>query len=565
MLHRAAHTSLLAVLCMALLQHSCAQDISASEAPSTRKYTIEGIVINSVTGDPVAHALVVLGDHSRLMLTAADGRFQFSRLAAPTEIVFAEKPGFFDQRVLQSMSLLPPLNILDGETQEFEAFMANLFTVNGDTGPVVIKLAPEGIIAGHVQDSNSHPVRGARIRVEGAKLIDGTKSWEEKASTSSDEEGNFRIAGLMPGGYYISLRPERESSSLANLSASARLGLPLVVYYPSNPDRDTATLVKVSSGDVLELQFNVKLQPLFKVSGRILGAGADESVPLKLFDNEGSFLSAPLIPVLPNGMFEIRQIPPGRYWLRADKEGYTETSIEVTHDLEAVRLQMLPRVTIPIHVTGGPPIPEAPAVSAEQKDAQGRPRMLDFSKHADRDPPKEPVQVSFHGLEGWTTGESHDNDGPPTVSVYSGRYRVSVTTRLKGYYVASAYCGEADLLADNLVLEPGVQPKPIEVSLRDDGATLTVDVPGVNIRYSVLLVPENAPGDAVEARRGPQGDLTIPNIRPGDYQVFAFASLEELEFRNPEAMEKYSSQAVHVSLNAHQKKNLTLQLIRREE
>ena len=520
-------------------------------------------MINSVTGDPVAHALVVLGEYSRLMLTGSDGRFQFSGLAAPTEMVFSEKPGFFDQRWTQIKNSLT-VNLLGDGGKELENFIKNLLTVSGDAGPVVIKLVPEGIITGRVQDSNGHPVRGAYISVEGPDIRDGRRYWEEKARAISDEEGNFRVAGLVEGAYYVAVRPERESSSLGNRSVSARLGLPIVVYYPSSPDRDSATQVKIAPGDLVELQFNLKLQPLFKVSGEILGGNSGERNPLRVFDSEKSPLSLPLISVLPNGTFEIRQIPPGKYWLRAEKEGYTETAVNVTRDLEGIRLQMLQNVTIPIHVTGGPPIPDAPAPPAEESDAQGRKRMFSLLGHGYGTASTGPVQVDFVPLDGWTTGETHDNEAG-TVSLYSGRYHVSVASTLRDYYIASARCGGTDLLRENLVLQPGVQPKPIEVLLRDDGATLAVDVPGVHFQYSVLLVPENAPEDVIEARISPQGDLTIPNVPPGDYQVFAFASVEQLEFRSPEVMAKYSSQAVRINLNARQKKSLTLPLIRGEE
>src|SRR5437868_6093681 len=43
-------------------------------------------------------------------------------------------------------------------------------------------------------------------------------------------------------------------------------------------------------------------------------------------------------------------------------------------------------------------------------------------------------------------------------------------------------------------------------------------------------------------------NASVPNLAPGNYQVFAFTATSELEYRNPAAIEKYLKHAIPVTL-----------------
>src|SRR5258707_5633868 len=74
--------------------------------PSSQdKYSLTGMVINSVTGEPVRGALVQIymnGQASRL--TGTDGKFQFDGLPGGQINITARKPGFFSQEELENQS-----------------------------------------------------------------------------------------------------------------------------------------------------------------------------------------------------------------------------------------------------------------------------------------------------------------------------------------------------------------------------------------------------------------------------------------------------------------------------
>src|SRR5690348_13554740 len=62
-------------------------------------FTVQGAVINSVTGEPVHAALVQIHvPHQNSMLTAADGKFRFEGIPQSQINLTVRKPGFFSEQ-----------------------------------------------------------------------------------------------------------------------------------------------------------------------------------------------------------------------------------------------------------------------------------------------------------------------------------------------------------------------------------------------------------------------------------------------------------------------------------
>ena len=106
---------------------------------------------------------------------------------------------------------------------------------------------------------------------------------------------------------------------------------------------------------------------------------------------------------------------------------------------------------------------------------------------------------------------------------------------------------------------------PIQIVLRDDSATLTVKVmedgqPSVG--GAVLVVPAAHPSETIQPRFWMGGNETSVNsLAPGDYRVYAFDSIEGLEYGNPEAMRDFASQSQSVTLGPNGSVTVTLELI----
>ena len=171
--------------------------------------------------------------------------------------------------------------------------------------------------------------------------------------------------------------------------------------------------------------------------------------------------------------------------------------------------------------------------------------------------------------------------GPP------GRYRVVVTPH-RGY-AASVSAGGVDLLHNPLVVGAG-GGVPIEITLRDDGATLEGTVSalrgagppqaagGVPVAGSVVgtgafsgawLLCLPAGEDSAAFRLGfvdPQGRFTVDGLAPGQYRVYAFRRPpQSLEYRNPEVMQRFEATSVPVTLAPGQKAEITVPALSDEE
>ena len=67
----------------------------SATAQQQEKFVVSGSVVNSVTGEPIARALVrVIGQISRNAFTDQEGHFQFEDMPAGRFVLMAQKPGY---------------------------------------------------------------------------------------------------------------------------------------------------------------------------------------------------------------------------------------------------------------------------------------------------------------------------------------------------------------------------------------------------------------------------------------------------------------------------------------
>jgi hypothetical protein len=94
---------------------------------------------------------------------------------------------------------------------------------------------------------------------------------------------------------------------------------------------------------------------------------------------------------------------------------------------------------------------------------------------------------------------------------------------------------------------------PIEVTLRDDAATLEVQLHSESPQTVALLVaPQDQPANVrVFPNIQIQGSLTASGFAPGEYSVLALTNADDLEYRNPDVLRPYLSRAVHATLYAN--------------
>jgi len=145
--------------------------------------------------------------------------------------------------------------------------------------------------------------------------------------------------------------------------------------------------------------------------------------------------------------------------------------------------------------------------------------------------------------------------------IQPGTYRIEATPNQQGY-IASLRCGRTDLLREDLAVAAGAALPPIEVTLRNDGAQLNVSVLDENQRRaaSVVIYSQEYPRRSLLVQLDDTGSASRANLAPGTYSLIAVDDADDLEFRNPLAMQKYLGDATEVTLQPGDKTSVRVKL-----
>jgi len=529
------------------------QDSSfATPAPSS--FVLTGTVVNSVTAAPIPYALVSTGQSVKL--SDQNGNFRFESLPSSRVSVAAHKPGFFNEQELSQGQ---------GSGARFGRGPVpnTLLTLSNEPTNVTIPLTPEAVISGHVEDPEGEPLEGLPVQLRTTQVSNGRRMWQRQGNIATDEDGNFRIANLRPGTYYVEVGPNFRTRGMMmqeDPAPNEKLEVVPAEYYPGVRDMSAATALTLNPGQHASIEMGMKRVPGFRISGMMTGAARNGGMSLADEDGENTNLFVRYDSR--TGRFQAYPVPLGSYRLRFDGQDgdgqplFSDVPINVGGDIPELRVPVERAVNIPLEIN------------------------TEFTK---QNPGSSGNSVqSFVGNSSY--GQVHlMSRVPPYQQFYANRDRADSSMVIRGVkpgvydvevdsngsaYVASITYGGMNLLRDPLVISEGAEPKALQVMMRDDGASVTgnVQMEGSLQPGSVLLVSE---GDAASPPKtvwlSAAGDFRAQGIAPGDYEILAFDRLDGIEFRNREVLNAYLAHATHVTLSADQQARVTLDLIHTRE
>ena len=200
----------------------------APAATETGTSAITGAVFDAVTGRPVAGAIVALEERTPgsprraySQVTTPTGRFAFIDLpAGETYLLSASKPGYLDGGFGRRDPRGPsaPLALTDGQWLR----------------DIKVTLPRPGSISGSVVDERGEPVVGVYVRVLSQALVAGRAQWLAGVATTTDDRGAYRIPGLGPGKYLVSM-----PSVQATFPVGSAIKLPTAGSWTSSSDGRT--------------------------------------------------------------------------------------------------------------------------------------------------------------------------------------------------------------------------------------------------------------------------------------------------------------------------------------
>ncbi len=322
-------------------------------APTTGTASIAGTVVNDEErAVPVRRAIVTIAGPglvpSRSAITDDDGRFLAERLPAGRFTVSVSRAAFITSIYGAKRPGKPgtPVAVTTGQR------------VTGLT----VKIWRGAVIAGVVRTEDGQPAAGLPVRVLAARQTNEPTIFTlNNNGAKTNDAGEFRIFGLQPGAYLVSVTPPvlqgmpPTSVSEAEMDAAlARLRTrapsapsaqpaptkpnavlppdpaPLAgsqpfaysaIYFPGTPNMSQATPITLVPGQVVD-NLDLQLQRVATASiGGIVtlpdGAGAPSArVQMTQTAPPGYTLDAPLVAsatTLPDGRFRIPAVGPGDY------------------------------------------------------------------------------------------------------------------------------------------------------------------------------------------------------------------------------------------------------------
>lgn len=525
-----------AILGSPLLWHLVVCPATAQQTAADR-LELRGKVVNSVTGEPVAGALVQIsspGQNARF--SGAGGTFVFADLPPGSYVPVARKPGFFNDQELNTWRPATPLS------------------PTGQGEQAILKLTPEAIIYGEIKNENGEPLEGVVVRGQRWEVQNGQRQLETLGDATTDDEGKFRLADLRPGRYYLSF----PSANNGGWSATYRLSSKKQEeqgyggqFYPGVPDLESATVIEIRAGAHVHIAQTLTRQRLYEVSGVVRGGDPESGFNLWLMNSAGDTVQRNVRINPKTGQFQILGVPAGTYLLRANANLRPVANIANGPGTADQDPPQPLTATLPLHVQGDVSGLVVVLGSGTSIGVQVRDEISDNSGGNNPHPVSlQMIPLKFPTSSSWIRVPPTPGDRrAPTRFEGLAPDTYTVSAMPNGpWYVSSLRSGSENLLRDDLTISPGATPPPIEVTLRDDGAQLTVKVMenGQPAVAGVLLFSREYP------RRsqffGSLSSISTGSLAPGTYYVIAMRGAENLEFHNPTAMERYLNHATEVTL-----------------
>jgi hypothetical protein len=334
-----------------------------------------------------------------------------------------------------------------------------------------------GVVEGQVRTATGGGVSGLRVALVEAG-VSGTGRNESQVMvglTQTDGSGNYRLADIPPGRYYI----------MAGL-------IDFPTYFPGALRRDDAAVITVADRS-LQSGMDFVLQSVFTVSGHVRYA-LDERAGTEVTLQSNPRIPIPMLRAAmgPDGAFQFAAVPAGNYVARA---GAIRMPLVVDGDVSDLELKTPPsvEVTVRFKTDNDGPVPKT---------------SLRFNDFADAYPAKSA------------------SDGAST-TLPAVKYRVTTSDLPAGYSLKSMTHDSVEFLSS------------VDLSKYDNSeivVTLISPTPAVEVRGHVaaaagMITPTkvriSSPAAAAESTLDAKGEFNLSNVLRGNYITYVLGELGE--------------------------------------
>ena len=417
---------------------------------------------------------------------------------------------------------------------------------------LVWRLTPHGVISGRVVDENDDPAISIQVQATHYSYQMGKKELTSAGGATTNDLGEFRLYGLAPGRYYLTVSPADENfEALEDKSAAPAAEHYVTTYYPGTKDPAAAAPLEVGPGaQVRGINIAVARARTYYVRGRVVGQG-DAYVDFLPRDQLRTNWWLSQHPTDQKGNFEIRDVMPGEYIASADSwedQRIYSASMQVTvsdSNVENVVLALAPGAEISgrIVVEGNAAV-NLDGVTIYLSPRDQRPR--------------------FYG-----GGSGGVHDGAFTLTnVGAEAYTVNVMQLPDGFWVRSIRMGDEEVKHTGIDLTRS-PAAPITITIAPNAGQIHGAV--VNDKQqpapgaTVVLVPEPELRDRIEAFgrsvSDQNGRFSLKNLSPGEYKLFAWEDVEYGAYVDPDFLGPVENRGQSISIHEGSHESVQLDLI----
>lgn len=551
------------LLILVLAACAAAQTAASAPRPASRA-VIEGLVTKDPGGEPVKKALIELiaenqaegGDYTAV--TGADGVFHMEGILPGRYRLFTERTGFLEVDKHHARSESRVLTL--GAGQEVK--------------DILIRLQAAAVVRGRVTDEDGEAMPNAQVAVLRQTFVSGRNHLEQVGAERTNDLGEYRIAGLGSGNYYVCVSPPPDFKSLieaVGAAASAQSGPDKAAavgqatsyqttYYPGTPDRSAAAPVELHAGDDFPVNFSLIPSPSLSIRGAVVNLPARASAAIMLQSRDFNLVLNGA-EMHQDGSFVIRDVAPGAYTIVATVDNaavpmMARQSLQVvSNNVDGVRLAPQPGSSVRGRLRfEGRGRFDASQIFLALRPADGDDTIGTFSVG---DGFSQLAHVALDGSFEWK-------------SVPPGNYFVQFAGDGGGssdLFLKSALAGGRDV--EELGLSVGGGAGVLDLVASANGAAvegIVTDHKGAPVANAVVVaVPETrlrGRADRYEKTVSDQsGHFVLHGVRPGEFTLFAWESVDGEAYYNPEFVKTYEGRGSALRVSEGDRKMVQLEVI----
>lgn len=518
-----------------------ATDPNASLKPGS----VEGVVTNSASGEPLPKATVTLRNIAQSFTysaaTDASGSFAFHSVEPGVYQMSANRSGFMQDQTARTKTAGSPL-VTVAEAQ--------------DVKNTNVQLLPLAVIDGKVLDEDGDPIVNASIQALQYFYTRSRKQFTTSGSASTNDLGEFEMLDLRPGTYYfrVTATPFRPSFPPHTQGAPPEMAYP-EMFYPNAADLSQATPTSVAPGAHLtEIDFRLAKTRAYHIRGRVVDTQSDvpmQSVTISLLPSSGDEVPGFRVAarVAPDGTFDLRDAISGNYNLFAraatrDKVEYASQPVSVGEtDVDGVVLRLAPTLDL------------SGSLQVEGTPAAGSARMEVLLESPE-------AGLATQGFSGYAMVA---NDGTFTVrNLVPGAYQVEALGSIPGKYLKTIRFGDQDVPSGRMNLTEaggaitlvfGADPGQLRGTVQTASGTAAPNA-------EITLVPEGdhagRPDLCAQTVADSNGNFVFQSLAPGQYKLFAWEQVDPNMVWSPDFRKPFENDAGSVTIEAGQ--NQTVQV-----